>query len=64
MDPEGIAKLKFDNKSLIYNTSRLFWFDTPKYESIITPEKISFEPKNQNEKPALISVDYLEYMHL
>lgn len=62
-DPEGIAKLKFDNKSLVYNTSRLFWFDPPKFGQVITPDKIKFQPKNQNEKPILLSVDYLEYAH-
>jgi hypothetical protein len=62
-DPEGIKKLKFDNKSLIYNTSRLFWFDTPKYNNVTTPEVLRFAPKNQTEKPSLISVDYLEYAH-
>ncbi len=62
-DPEGIKKLKFDNKSLIHNTSRLFWFDTPKYDKVITPETIKFAAKNQSEKPKLISVDYLEFAH-
>lgn len=62
-DPEGIKKLKFDNKSLIYNTSRLFWFDTPKYSGVIYPETIKFGAKNLSEKPKLISVDYYEYKH-
>ena len=62
-DPEGVKKLKFDNKSLIHNTSRLFWFDAPKYSKIITPETIKFAAKNQSEKPKLISVDYLEFAH-
>jgi murein DD-endopeptidase MepM/ murein hydrolase activator NlpD len=62
-NPEAIKKLKFDNKSLIYNTSRLFWFDTPKYDNVITPETIKFAPKNQSDKPKLISVDYIEYAH-
>lgn len=62
-DPEGVKKLKFDNKSLIYNTSRLFWFDTPKYSGVIYPETIKFGAKNSSEKPKLISVDYYEYKH-
>ena len=62
-DPEGVKKLKFDNKSLIYNTSRLFWFDTPKNSGVIYPETIKFGAKNISEKPKLISVDYYEYKH-
>lgn len=62
-DPEGIKKLKFDNKSLIYNTSRLFWFDTPKNSGVIYPETIKFGAKNTSQKPDLISVDYYEYKH-
>ncbi len=62
-NPEAIKKLKFDNKSLIYNTSRLFWFDTPKYNNVITPETIKFAPKNQSDRAKLISVDYMEYAH-
>lgn len=62
-DPEGIKKLKFDNKSLIYNTSRLFWFDTPKMSGVIFPETIKFGAKNSSEKNKLISVDYYEYKH-
>ena len=63
MDPEGVKKLKFDNKSLIYNTSRLFWFDTPKNSGVIYPETVKFGAKNASEKPKLISVDYYEYKH-
>lgn len=40
-DPEGIKKLKFDNKSLIYNTSKLFWFDTPKIGGIVFQKQLN-----------------------
>jgi murein DD-endopeptidase MepM/ murein hydrolase activator NlpD/phosphatidylglycerophosphatase A len=62
-DPEGVKRLKFDNKSLIYNTSRLFWFDSPNTSGVIYPETIKFAPKNATQKPDLISVDYYEYKH-
>ena len=36
-DPDAIHRLKFDNRTLILNSSRLLWFDQPTYTGRLTP---------------------------
>lgn len=63
-DPDGIHKLKFDNRTLILNTSRLFWFDTPKEDIITVPEYTVYNTKKSNGGYQYnLNVDNFEFKH-
>jgi len=63
-NPDGVHKLKFDNRTLILNTSRLFWFDTPKEDIITVPEYITYNTKKSNGGYQYnLNVDVFEFTH-
>ncbi len=56
-DPSAIKELNFNNKSLVYNTSKLFWFDQTR--SIFPNTNVYRSQKGQHLKDIKV-IDYFE----